>query len=160
VLFDSLSKYRPQALGVLRIATALTFMEHGTQKLLGFPAMSFGAGGPGGGGGGGGPGGPGGGMPAFMGTLMLVAGILETFGGFAILIGLFTRPIAFILAGQCAVIFWWMHVGMMGGGQFFPILNGGEAAVLYCFTFLYLVFAGPGAFSVDRMLAGRRAATA
>jgi len=60
------------------------------------------------------------------------------------------------LAGQAAVIYWWMHVGMMGGGNLFPILNGGESAVLFCFTFLYLVFAGPGAFSVDGALASRK----
>jgi putative oxidoreductase len=94
-----------------------------------------------------------------MGTLMLIAGILETFGGLAIVLGLFTRPIAFVLAGQAAVIYWWMHVAMMGRGSLFPILNGGESAVLFCFTFLYLVFAGPGAFSVDGALAkGRQAA--
>jgi len=141
---NNLTKYQPQMLGLLRIVTALLFIEHGTQKLFHFPAM---AGGPGGGGSGGG-----GGMPAFMGTLFLVAGVLETFGGLAILVGLLTRPIAFLLAGETAVIFWWMHVGMMGQGNIFPIANGGEGAVLFCFTFLYLVFAGPGAFAVDGLL--------
>ena len=150
---NNLTKYQPQMLGLLRIVTALVFMEHGTQKLFGFPPM----GGPGGGGGGAG-GGPGGGMPAFMGTLMLIAGILETFGGLAILVGLLTRPVAFILAGETAVIFWWMHVTMMGKGTIFPIANGGEDAVLYCFTFLDLVFAGPGAFAVDGLLQRNRAA--
>lgn len=150
---NGLSRYAPQFLGILRIVTALSFMQHGTQKLFGFPAM-------GGGGGGGPPGGGGGGMPGFMGTLMMVAAVLETFGGLAILLGLFTRPIAFVLAGECAVIFWWMHVAMMGGGNIFPIANGGEAAVLYCFTFLYLVFAGPGAFAVDNALFKRRAEAA
>jgi len=146
---NSLSRYAPEFLGLLRIATALTFMEHGTQKLFGFPAMG---GGPGGGGGAGG----GGGMPGFMGTLMTIAGLLEAFGGLAIVLGILTRPIAFILAGECAVIFWWMHVAMMGGGTIFPIANGGEAAVLYCFTFLYLVFAGPGAFALDNALFKRQ----
>jgi putative oxidoreductase len=108
----------------------------------------------GGGGGGGGP--AGGGMPPFMGTLFLVAGILETFGGLGILLGLLTRPIAFVLAGECAVIFWWMHVAMMGQGNIFPIANGGESAVLFCFTFLYLVVAGPGAFAVDGLLKRNR----
>jgi putative oxidoreductase len=148
---NAFSRYAPQMLGLLRIVTALLFAEHGTQKLFGFPAMpSFG-------GGGGGPpagaGGPGGGM----GTLFLIAGILETFGGLAILLGLFTRPIAFLLAGETAVIFWWMHVGMMGKGNIFPIANGGESAVLFCFTFLYLVFAGPGAFAADSLLERRAA---
>lgn len=152
--FEQLNRYAPQALGLLRIVTGLLYGEHGTQKLLGFPANPM----MGGGGGGGAPADGGGGGMGAMGTIMLVAGILETFGGLAIVLGLFTRPIAFVLAGQAAVIFWWMHVGMMGQGQIFPILNGGEAAVLYCFTFLYLVFAGPGAFSVDGMLAKRKVA--
>ena len=124
-------------------------MEHGTQKLFHFPAMARMGGG---GGGAGGAPADGGSMPGFMGTLMLVAGILETFGGLAIILGLFTRPIAFLLAGETAVIFWWMHVAMMGKGDIFPLTNGGESAVLYCFTFLYLVFAGPGAFAVDGLL--------
>jgi len=153
---NKLTRYAPQALALLRIATALTFIEHGTQKLFHFPAMNMPSGGGGPGGPGGGAGG-GGGIPAFMGTLFLVAGILEAFGGLAILLGLLTRPIAFILAGETAVIFWWMHVGMMGHGNVFPITNGGESAVLYCFTFLYLVFAGPGAFALDSMF-GRRGA--
>jgi putative oxidoreductase len=148
---NTLSKYQPQMLGLLRIVTALLFVEHGTQKLFHFPAM--------GGQGGGGGGGAGGGMPPFMGTLFLVAGIIETFGGLGILLGLLTRPIAFVLAGECAVIFWWMHVTMMGHGTIFPIANGGESAVLFCFTFLYLVVAGPGAFAVDGLIR-RRAATA
>ena len=97
-------------------------------------------------------------MPPFLGTLFLVAGILETFGGLAILFGFLTRPIAFVLAGECAVIFWWMHVAMMGKGTIFPIANGGESAVLFCFTFLYLVAAGPGAFAVDSLLKRRPAA--
>ena len=145
---NNLTKFQPQMLGLLRIVTALLFIEHGTQKLFHFPAM---AGGPGGGGGGGG------GMPAFMGALFLVAGILETFGGLAILVGLLTRPIAFVLAGECAVIFWWMHVAMMGQGNLFPIANGGESAVLFCFTFLYLVAAGPGALAVDGLFKRNRA---
>ena len=142
-----LSKYRPQMLGLLRIVASLLFIEHGTQKLFHFPAM----GGAGGGGGGAGE------MPAFMGTLFLIAGVLETFGGLAVLLGFLTRPIAFLLAGECAVIFWWMHVAMMGQGNIFPIANGGESAVLFCLTFLYLVVAGPGAFAVDGLLKRNRA---
>src|SRR3569623_1867632 len=136
---NTLSKYQPQMLGLLRIVTALLFIEHGTQKLFHFPAM----------GGGGGGGSAGGDMPPIMGTLFHVAGILETFGGLGILLGLLTRQIAFVLAGECAVIFWWMHVAMMVKGQIIPLLNGGESAVLFCFTFLYLMVAGPGAFAVD-----------
>lgn len=77
---------------------------------------------------------------------LLIGGLLEVFGGFAILVGLFTRPVAFVLAGEMAVAYWLMHVPM---GGFFPINNGGDAAVLFCFVFLLLVFSGPGAFSVD-----------
>jgi len=129
-----LTKHAPLALAVLRIVTALLFIEHGTMKLFGFPAMQMPAGG----------GGGSGGLP----LIMLVGGVLETFGGLAILVGFFTRPVAFILAGEMAVAYWMMHVP---SGGFFPVINGGDAAVLFCFIFLYLVFAGPGAWSVDVM---------
>jgi putative oxidoreductase len=126
--FDSLSRYRPQALGALRIMTALLFMAHGTQKLFGFPASQ---------------------MEGSLPTLMLVAALLEFVGGILVLIGLFTRPVAFILSGQMAVAYFMAHAP----SNFFPALNGGDAAILFCFIFLYLFVAGPGAFSVD----GRRA---
>ena len=143
---NNLTKYAPQMRGLLRIVTALLFLEHGTQKLLHFPAMAMPAGAP-----------PGGGeMPSYMATMFLIGGILELVGGAAVLLGLFTRPVAFILAGECAVIFWIMDVPM---GGTFPILSGGESAVLFCFTFLYLVFAGPGAFAIDNLL-GRKTAAA
>lgn len=136
---NTLAKYTPVALGVLRIVVALLFIEHGTQKLFGFPEMQM----PGGGG-------AGGGLP----PLFMVAGILEVVGGLLVLIGLFTRPVAFILAGQMAVAYWMAHVPM---GGFFPVSNGGDAAILFCFVFLYLVFAGGGALSVD---ASRKTAVA
>ena len=121
---DSLSRYRPQALGALRIMTALLFISHGTQKLFGFPASQ---------------------MEGSLPTMLLVAAILEFVGGILVLIGLFTRPVAFILSGQMAVAYFMAHAP----SNFFPALNGGDAAILFCFIFLYLVFAGPGAFSVD-----------
>ena len=130
---QSLSKYAPYALAVLRIVTALLFIEHGNAKLFGFPAAMGGAGE---------------GLP----PLMLIGGILEAFGGLAILLGLFTRPVAFVLSGEMAVAYWMMHVP---GGGFFPLVNKGDAAVLFCFVFLYLVFAGPGAWSVDGLRASR-----
>jgi putative oxidoreductase len=99
------------------------------------------------------PPGGGGGPSGAMAGVFLAAGIIETFGGLALLLGLLTRPVAFLVAGECAVIFWWMHVSR---GGIFPIANGGEAAVLFCFTFLYLVFAGPGAFAVDNLIWRRR----
>lgn len=123
-----LAKFAPYALGALRIIAALLFIEHGTMKLFGFPSTGE----------------PGGGLSA----LTLIAGLLETFGGALVLVGLFTRPVAFILSGQMAVAYWMAH----GPKSFFPVLNGGDAAILFCFVFLYLVFAGPGAWSLD----GRR----
>ncbi len=128
---EALSKYQPQALAVLRIVTALCFMAHGTQKLFGFPASEMGS-------------------PELF-SLMGLAGILEVVGGLAILVGFFTRPVAFILAGQMAYAFWFVHVPMMGQGNIIPAANGGDGAVLFCFIFLYLVFAGPGAWSADAM---------
>jgi putative oxidoreductase len=122
----TLSAWSPRALAVLRIVTALLFLQHGTAKLLGFPAMDP----------------P---MNVELFSLFGLAGVLELVGGSLILIGLFTRPVAFILAGQMAVAYFMAHAPM----SFYPLLNQGEAAILFCFVFLYLVFAGPGAWSVD-----------
>ncbi len=115
----------PRALALLRIVTALLFMDHGAQKLLGFPPSDH----------------P---LPGLF-TLFWFAGFLELVGGFFILIGLFTRPVAFILCGEMAFAYWMAHAPK----SFYPALNGGDAAILFCFIFLYLVAAGPGAFSVD-----------
>ncbi|HVH02232.1 MAG TPA: DoxX family protein [Amaricoccus sp.] len=121
-----LDTYRPHALALLRIVTALLFIAHGTMKLFGFPAaMESGT------------------VQLF--SLMGLAAILELVGGALILLGLFTRPVAFLLAGEMAVAYWMAH----GPQGLYPILNGGESAILFCFVFLYLVFAGPGAFSLD-----------
>ncbi len=122
--FERLSRYQPYALAALRIITALLFIEHGTQKLFGFPASQ---------------------MEGSLPTMLLVAALLELVGGLLILVGLFTRPVAFILSGQMAVAYFMAHAPK----SFFPALNGGDAAILFCFIFLYLVFAGPGAFSAD-----------
>jgi putative oxidoreductase len=130
-----LSKYEPYALAALRIVTAMLFMEHGTSKLFGFPPM-------------GGHGG-GGSLP----PLILAAGILEAFGGLAILVGFLTRPIAFLLSGEMAIAYWTAHVPK---GGMLPLVNGGDTAILFCFVFLYLVFAGAGAFSVDGLRDGTR----
>ena len=115
----------PRLLSVLRIVTALLFMEHGTMKLLGFPAS----------------GNPG---PALF-SLIGFAGILELVGGLLLVLGLFTRPVAFILSGQMAVAYFMAHAPQ----SFFPIINRGESAILFCFVFLYLVAAGAGPWSVD-----------
>ncbi|MGO4436441.1 DoxX family protein [Rhizobium sp. RAF56] len=125
-LSDSLNRFQPYALGVLRIVTALQFIEHGTQKLFSFPASANAGGG---------------GMTA----LILLAGVLEAFGGLLILIGWFTRPVAFILSGQMAFAYFMAHAPR----SFFPANNGGDAAILFCFVFLYLVFAGAGRFALD-----------
>jgi putative oxidoreductase len=123
---ETLDRYSPYALAALRIVTALIFMEHGTQKLFGFPAP------------------PESGLPAAF-SLFWFGAIMEFFGGLLILIGLFTRPVAFLLAGEMAVAYWLVHAPH----SFYPALNGGDAAILYCFVFLLFVFTGAGAWSVD-----------
>lgn len=130
-----LAAYSPWMLGVLRIVTGLIFLAHGSSKLLGFPP-------------------PGEGMtsnPPLM-SLMGIGGILELVGGALIVLGLFTRPVAFILAGEMAVAYWMFHAPQ---GPY-PLSNGGDAAILYCFVFLYLVFAGPGRPALDEMVGRRR----
>lgn len=130
---ERLTRWAPLALGILRIVAALLFIEHGTQKLFGFPASDREA-------------------IGFAMTLPGIAGILETFGGILLLLGLFTRPVAFILSGEMAVAYWMAHAPQ----STFPVLNGGDAAILFCFVFLYLVFAGPGALSLDDRIGRRR----
>ncbi|WHA41946.1 DoxX family protein [Agrobacterium larrymoorei] len=124
-LFDKLSRYQPYALAALRIIAALLFIEHGTQKLFGLPASQ---------------------MEGSLPTLLLVAALLELVGGILVLVGLFTRPAAFLLSGQMAVAYFMAHAPK----SVFPVLNGGDAAILFCFIFLFLVTSGPGAFSVDK----------
>ncbi|MBV8336141.1 MAG: DoxX family protein [Alphaproteobacteria bacterium] len=119
-----IASWSPRMLSVLRIMTGLLFLEHGTQKLFAFP-------------------GPG---PA-LNTLLVVQALLELVGGILIVIGLFTRPVAFILAGDMAVAYFYAHAPK----GFFPSLNGGKLAILYCFVFLYLFVAGAGVWSVDEV---------
>ena len=123
---QTLERYTPYALAALRIVTALIFIAHGTQKLFGFPAA------------------PAAGLPPAF-SLFWIGAILEFGGGLLILLGLFTRPVAFILSGEMAVAYWMFHAPR----SIYPLLNGGDAAILYCFIFLLLVFTGPGAWSVD-----------
>ncbi|MDW4497719.1 DoxX family protein [Sulfitobacter sp. D35] len=120
----TLTRFAPVMLSVLRIMASLIFIAHGTQKLFGFPATDQ--------------------MPAAF-SLMWIGGVLECFGGILLAIGLFTRPVAFILSGMMAVAYFMFHAPQ----NFFPTLNGGDAAILYCFVFLYIFFAGPGPISVD-----------
>lgn len=119
-----LQGYAPIALALLRIVTALLFIEHGTAKLLNFPASEMHP-------------------PLF--SLFGLAGVLEIVGGALVLLGFFTRIAAFLLSGQMAIAYWMAHAPQ----SFFPVNNGGDAAILFCFIFLYLVFAGPGAFAMD-----------
>jgi putative oxidoreductase len=124
-------------LSVLRIVAALIFLEHGTQKLFGFPPPLAAAGG----------------TPAAF-SLLWFAAILEAAGGLLLLAGLFTRPVAFVLSGEMAVGYWMVHAPRSP----FPALNGGDAAILYCFVFLYLAAAGGGAWGLDRIRERRGAA--
>ena len=111
-------------LSILRIVSALVFMAHGTQKILGFPASSM--------------------NPPLL-SLSGIAGLLELIGGALLVVGLFSRPVAFILSGQMAFAYFIAHAPK----SFFPALNGGDAAILFCFVFLYIAFAGPGPWSID-----------
>ena len=129
-----LSKWEPRMLSVLRIVTGFLFMAHGTQKLFDFPA------------------GPKPSPRPPLASVMGVGGLLEFVGGLLILFGLFTRPVAFVLSGMMAVAYFGWHAPR----SFWPVVNGGDAAVLYCFIFLYFVFAGPGPWSVDYCLRRRK----
>ena len=124
-LSGRLDAYRPWALAALRVVTALLFIEHGTQKLFDFPASGHAGG--------------------ALGGLFLIAALLESIGGLLVLVGLFTRPVAFLLSGEMAIAYFMAHFPK----SIYPIQNGGEAAVLFCFVFLYLAFAGAGALSID-----------
>lgn len=123
-----LATWNPRLLGVLRIVLGFLYIQHGTAKLFGVPHVAM-----------------------FDGlqlmSLMGVAGVLELVGGALLLVGLFTRPVAFVLSGQMAFAYFMMHAPQ----GFFPVLNGGELAVLYCFAFLYYAVAGAGAFSIDSL---------
>ena len=121
-----LPTYRPYALAVLRIATAVLFIQHGAAKLFGYPHVAM-----------------------FDGlqliSLLGVGGVLELIGGALFLLGWKTRLVAFILSGEMAFAYFWFHAG----SAFWPILNKGELAALYSFLFLYFCFSGPGKLSID-----------
>ena len=124
----------PWLLSLSRIIVAFLFMQIGTAKLYGFPAPVI----------------PGGALAVF-GTQTWWSAVLEVYGGGLILVGLFTRPVAFLLSGEMAFAYF---IGHAGGG-FWPVLNGGSPAIFYCFYFLYLSAAGGGPFALDALL-GRR----
>jgi putative oxidoreductase len=123
----ALDRFAPYMLSILRIMTALLFLQHGLSKYFGFPqAMDP--------------------FPVF--SLVWFAALIELLGGILVTLGLFTRIAAFIMAGQMAVGYFLFHAPK----SFFPILNHGDAAILYCFVFLYFVFAGAGPLSLDALL--------
>ncbi len=122
----ALEHWAPRTLSILRIVVALIFLEHGTQKLFGIPH--------------------GGMMPAVL-SLLWFGGLIELVCGLLLLPGLFTRLAAFVASGEMAAAYWMAHAPK----SLFPAVNGGDAAILYCFVFLYLVFAGPGPWSLDAL---------
>ena len=127
--------WAPYLLSVLRIISAFLFMQVGTAKLFAFPGAVM----------------PGGGTAA-VGTLPWIAGFLEVFVGLLLLVGLFTRPVAFILSGEMAFAYFMGHAPH----GLWPVLNQGSNAILFCFLFLYLSAAGPGPWSMDALLSRRR----
>jgi putative oxidoreductase len=123
-----LSKFQPQLLSILRIVAGLLFLEHGMQKLFHFPPMTMHI------------------PPEFM-TILMAAAVIELIGGAFIALGVFTRTAAFICSGEMAIAYW---VGHFARGGFFPAVNGGDAAILFCFVFLFIAAAGPGPFALVR----------
>lgn len=132
-LNSSHSIWAPRVLSILRIATAFLFIAHGSQKLFGFPPSPQQAGQAA--------------APFSLFSMIGIAGVLEFFGGLLLLLGLFTRPVAFILSGMMAVAYFMAHAP----GGFWPVLNRGELAALYSFVFLYLAAAGGGVWSLDNL---------
>lgn len=131
-MIGNLTRLAPHVLSLMRIMAALLLMQHGTTKVLGFPATQM----------------TGVGLVSMSG----IAGIIELVGGALLLIGLFSRATAFILSGMTAVAYFLVHAPK----DFYPLVNGGELAALYCFVFFYLVFAGPGPWSVDALRGAER----
>ena len=126
-IYAGLERFRPYIVSVLRIVIGLLFLEHGLSKVFNFPAPSP--------------------VPSLSGLLILAA-ILETIGAALFLVGAFTRIVAFILSGEMAFAYFMAHAPR----AFYPLVNGGELAVLFCFVFLYFAFAGGGPLSVDRAM--------
>ena len=126
-MIQTLDRHAPKLLAVLRVVAGLLYLQHGLQKLVNFPPQTFD-------------------IAEEMGaTLMRVAGTIETVGGLLIIVGFLTRPVAFVLSGMMAVAYFTAHVPI----SIYPANNYGEGAIFFCFVFLYLVFAGPGAWSLD-----------
>ena len=131
-MFNQVNGWSPRALAALRIVAGLLFLAHGVIKVFGFPA---------------------GAEPGQQELLSLfgIGGVIELVAGLLLILGLFTRPAAFIAAGQMAVAYWMFHFPSSP----YPAVNGGDAAILFCFVFLYIFTAGPGAWSIDNRTAKR-----
>lgn len=123
-----LSKYEPTLLSVLRIVAGLLFLEHGMQKIFHFPPMTMA-------------------IPANALPIIMAAGVIELVGGLLLVLGIFTRITAFICSGEMAIGYWLVHVPR---GGFFPAVNMGDGAILFCFVFLYIAAAGPGPYALVR----------
>ena len=124
------TEWEPRVLSILRIIAGLLFMEHGLGKLFGFPSAAM--------------------SPAMF-QLLWFAGVIESVGGLLVALGLFTRPAAFIMSGEMAIAYFYSHQPR----NLYPLNNGGDAAILYCFIFLYLFVAGGGCWSLDRLISRR-----
>jgi putative oxidoreductase len=130
----NLSLWSPRVLSILRIMTALLFLAHATTKFFGFPTA----------------------MPGPLPGIIIAAGVIELVTGVLLTLGLFTRPAAFLASGTMAAAYFMAHAPQ----SFWPIVNQGEAAIMFCFIFFYLVFAGPGPWSLDARVRGHRDGTA
>jgi putative oxidoreductase len=131
MLSPSPFSFSSYVLSIVRIIVGLLFLEHGTAKYLGFPSLA---------------------RSTEALSMSGFGGLLELVGGALMVLGLFTRPVAFLLCGEMAVAYFYAHFPR----NFFPVINGGDAAILYCFVFLYLMFSGAGPWSIDALIARGR----
>jgi putative oxidoreductase len=130
---ERLTAWSPRMLSILRIVTGLLYLEHGLMKLFQFPVAQKG-------------------LPSPLPPLILTAGWMEFVGGVLIVLGLFTRPVAFLLSGEMAYAYWSVHAPASP----YPAVNEGELAIVYCFVFFYFIFSGGGAWSLDTLLTRKR----